>query len=95
MLIPSSYDKTLFGVFSVQTINASILTKHIVSKVDYSLAERIEVTCIANGKLLKASKVVVTVPIGVLQMTVLFVPALPTAKRKAINALGRASINNK
>ena len=59
-----------------------------VVKVDASRADRITLTTAAGGTF-TARRVIVTVPLGVLQHKVItFVPPLPAANQNAINSLG-------
>jgi polyamine oxidase len=68
-----------------------IRTKVAVQKIDHS-GPRIRIE--TNNGALEADRVVVTVPLGVLQAgTLVFVPALPDRKQTAINRLGMGVIN--
>jgi monoamine oxidase len=62
--------------------------KFQVNTIDYSSEDKIKVIT-ASGKVFKADKVVVTVPLKVLQSNVItFKPDLPGFKVHAINNLG-------
>ena len=64
-----------------------------VVKVDASRADRITLTTAAGGTF-TARRVIVTVPLGVLQHKVItFVPPLPAVNQKAINTLGMGLLN--
>lgn len=90
--MPNGYDAIVSGLIN-RTSTLTIYYNTIVSKIDYSFSDRIEVTTDSRG-VLKASKVVVTVPIGVLKAgTISFNPAWPTAKTNSLAALGAGAVN--
>jgi len=89
ILFPNGYDSLVSGVLG----NITVVLNTIVKKIDYSLRDRIEITT-TTGKVYNASKVVVTVPIGVLQANdITFVPALPSTKTTSISKFGVGSLN--
>lgn len=70
----------------------TIQLNHVVQSVDWGGAG-VAVTC-ANGAKITADRVIVTLPLGVLQRGgVAFTPALPAPKAKAIGTLGMGLLN--
>jgi monoamine oxidase len=69
-----------------------IVTRAAVSEVRWG-GEGVEVG-LSSGRAIRADRVIITVPLGVLQRgRVRFVPQLPAAKRKAIERLGMGLLN--
>lgn len=87
VIFPGGY----FSVFANRLAALDVRTGHIVDAITYDEAG---VQVRTNQGTLSADRVILTLPLGVLQQeTVSFTPALPTAKRAAIAALGMGVLN--
>src|SRR5690606_19251646 len=83
VLFPKGYDAIIEGLAK----DLDIRTSHVVKKIARS-AGGVSVE-VAGGTALRARRVVVTLPLGVLKKgSVAFEPELPDAKRGAIERLG-------
>ncbi|XP_072175827.1 lysine-specific histone demethylase 2-like [Diadema setosum] len=83
-----SFLKEGYGtILSELSKGLDVRLKQVVTSVDYSGQKVVVKT--KNGKDFKAEKVLVTVPLALLQAdTIHFTPTLPEEKREAINSLG-------
>lgn len=82
-IFPGGYKQ----IIDVLAEDVEILLKKVVKTIDYS-SDKVTVKT-SDGETYTADKVIVTVPLGVLQSdSILFTPALSTAKSDAINRLG-------
>ncbi len=87
VLFPGGYG----AVFAPRFEKFDILTGHVVKAIQLEAAG---VTVVTDRGDFRADRVVVTLPLGVLQRgSVRFDPALPEAKRSAIAALGMGCLN--
>ncbi|MEU1569154.1 NAD(P)/FAD-dependent oxidoreductase [Streptomyces mirabilis] len=83
LLLPRGYDRLLAHVRG----DIPVRMQQVVTGVQYS-SDGVTVT-LKEGDTVRADRVVITVPIGVLKAgTIDFQPALPNAKHEAIRALG-------
>lgn len=74
------------------TDKLDIRLEHVVSNISHSATTGVTVT--TNKGVFTGNRVIVTLPLGVLQSgSVTFSPALPTAKRTAIAKLGMGNLN--
>jgi len=81
-----TYFDTIISNFGNQ-ITALVKTQSIVNKIDYT-QDQVTVTC-ANGQVYAADKVLITVPITVLQSPdIQFNPILPSDKTTAFSKIG-------
>lgn len=91
-LIPSGYGQIVENIVKTAGLTSRILTRQIVQHIDYSSASGVQIT--TNQAVFTASKVIVTLPLGVLKAnTVEFYPALPKTKQAAIARLGMGILN--
>jgi monoamine oxidase len=82
-IFPKGYSQ----IINVLSQNLEILYEKIVTDIDYSKGFVTVKT--KDGSLYEADKVIVTVPLGVLQSgSIIFTPALPSSKTAAIQRLG-------
>ena len=91
-LVLNGYSQIVENIVKTAGLTANILTHQVVQHIDYGSASGVQIT--TNQAVFSASRVIVTLPLGVLKAnTVEFYPALPKAKQVAIARLGMGILN--
>jgi monoamine oxidase len=96
IFLPKGYSSLVKGYAA--PIIEKVVTEAVVNKINYKKKNSVSVTYSEPGSqdmvVLKARKVIVTVPLGVLKnKSIQFVPKLPGLRRRAIWRLGMGRIN--